>query len=179
MSIPVSEVNVIGTHMYSGTDLGLSSSLTSAQTSTSTTVHTGAPCWIVVLSQLSSGSGNIKIDIASTAAAIDFSSPTKTLAASGTGQQVAVVETTSSEMFVGVKLEPGVSGMAFDTGAGKLGLSVFALYERKKGQEWFNVADSLNMILSSLNTCSDSTNGNYGDNSGVPSNAFTKPAKFI
>lgn len=175
MAIPVSEVNIIGFHPYSGSDLGLSASLTSAQTGTSTPISTGTGATVIVLSQLSSGSGTLKIDRADTAANIDFGSPSQSVSLSGTSIQAAVQQTTASETYLGMQVTPGVSGITWDQTSGKLGLTVLVLFERIAGQEWYNVAGSLNMIMSQLNAESHAGDtGPIATGSGNIPNTFAK-----
>lgn len=175
MSTPTQEVNIVGVHCYAGGDLDMSASLTSAQTSTSTTIYTGAPATVIAITQLSSGSATLKMDKATTAAAIDFGSPTTSLALSGTTVQALLMDTDADNMFVGLKVEPGVSGAVFDEAATKRGLTVFVLYERKVGQNWLDVASSINMIMSELNVSPISE----GDGSGVVPQTFAKDTAAI
>ena len=176
MSIPVAQANIVGVHSYATTDLGIAASLTSAQTGTSTPISTGTGATVVILSQLSSGSGTLKIDIADTAANINFGSPSQSVSLSGTSVQAAVQQTTASETYLGLEVTPGGSGIAWDTAAGKVSLSVLVLYERKDGQEWFNVASSINMFFSELNAVSHSGDTDtLADGSGnLPLNDMTK-----
>lgn len=176
MAIPVSQVNIVGVHAYAGDDLALSASLTSAQTSTSTPVSTGTGATVYVISQLSAGGGNLKIDIADTAANLNFGSPSQTVALSGTGVQAAVQQTSATETYIGFKVEPGGSGITWDQTSGKQGLTILMLYERIAGQEWYDVAGSINMIMSELNAESHAGDtGPVATGSGNVFNTFAKP----
>ena len=163
MSAPSKSINVLAAHMYAVTDLGMTMSLASSATSTSSTFSSGIPATIVVISKLSAGSGDLKIDRAAIASSVAFSSPDVTLACSGTSYQVAILDTTSSELVVGLKAEPGGSGMTFSK------LAVLVCYEATKGE--------LNaMIEAGVNFMANTT---VGDGDGLIDFTGTKPTDGI
>jgi hypothetical protein len=140
MSLPQKEANLVGTHVYPVADLGLSASLASGSTDTGTTFSTGMPATVVLLSKLTSGSADIKIDRASAAGSINFSSPDVTLACSGTSLQVASLDTTSSELFVGIQQVTSGSAAVWNQ------LAVMVLYELTAGEDWFSVRSGANAV---------------------------------
>lgn len=165
MSLPTKEVNVVSAHAYPVTDLAMSATLASSATSTSTSFSTGVPCTLVIVTKLTSGSGDLKIDRAAAASSVAFGSPDVTLAMSGTGYQVAVLDTTTSEMFVGLKVEPGGSGIAFEK------FAVFAHYELTSGESWFDIPSAINAVAN--------TTLNGRDGTGLVSLSPTKPTYAI
>lgn len=176
MAIPVNQINVIGSHVYAGSDLALSASLTSAQTMTSTPVSTGTGASVFIITQLSAGSATMKVKQADTAADVTFGSPDQTVALAGTTAQVTILETLPTTTYVGLNFTPGVSGVTFDVSAAtKQGIKVLVLYERLDGQEWNNIASSLVMIMSQLNACSHvGDTGPIATGSGNIGNNFAK-----
>ena len=150
MALPQTQANVVGSHVYPIADLGLASTVTSAANVDSEVITTGYPATLVILSKLTSGSGTLKVDIAATAGAINYSSPTLTMSLSGTSLQAGTVDTTASELFVGLQQSSG-SSMVFDQ------LAVLVLYELTAGEEWFEVKSSINAV----------GNSTVGDSSGV------------
>lgn len=165
MSLPTKEVNVVASHIYPVTDLAMSATLASSATSTSTSFSTGVPCTLVIVTKLTSGSGDLKIDRAAAASSVAFGSPDVTLAMSGTGYQATVLDTTTSEMFVGLKVEPGGSGIAFEK------FAVLALYEGEVGEFGADVQAAINLVANTTVASKD------GD--GLVNLAPTKPAYAV
>jgi hypothetical protein len=143
---------LVGKHFIPTTDLGLETTLAANASATSDGVTTASPATVVVISKLTSGDATLKIDIAATAAAIDFSSPTASLSLSGTDYQSTVVNTTSSALFVAFQQIAGSGGVVFDD------LAFLVLYEISDGMDW------LSGLRSSSNCIAAST---IGDGSGV------------
>lgn len=150
MSKPAQEANLIGTHVYPIADLGLATTVTSAAAVGSTVITTGYPATVVVLSKLTSGSGTLKLDIAATAAAISYGSPSVSLSVSGTSLQVASVDTSTTELFVGLQQSAGTTATWEQ-------LAMLVLYELTAGEEWFCIRDGINSV----------GNNTIGDGSGV------------
>ena len=177
MAIPTSEVNIIGVHCYAADDLGLVATMTSATTPLeSTPITTCVGATVIGISQLSAGGLTLDVDIADSAANLNYGAPSQSVSLSGTGVQAFVQETTDASPWIGFKQTPGGSGFTFDTAAGKQGLKVLVLYERLAGQEWNNVASAINMITSAVNTV---TSGNSAAGSGNLPNTFTKGTDIL
>jgi hypothetical protein len=150
MSLPQTEQNAVCTVVRPIADLGLASTVTSAANVTSTPFTTGCPATVIVISKLTSGSGTLTIDRAASAGAINHGAPDNTLSVSGTAHQVSVLDTSSSELFVGLRQSSAGSAVWDD-------LVVLVLYALTDGEEWFAVRSSANAVM----------NDTVGDGSGV------------
>lgn len=151
MALPNNDNNLVGSHVLPITDMGLSTTLSANASDTGTAFSTAVPATIVVVSKLSAGDGTLKVDVAATAADIDFSSPTATLSLTGTSRQVVSVDTTTSALFANIQQIAGSGGVTFEE------LAVLVLYELTTGEEWENIRSGHNSVA----------NNTIGDGSGV------------
>ena len=146
MAIPSGGANLVGTHTLAITDLGLSASITSAADDDSTVIHTCVPAKVIVISKLTSGSGTIKAKVAATSGAVTYGSPTGSLSASGTSQQVLTFATDADNLYCGIQLSSASTAEWND-------LDVFVLYDVLPGLESSSIKHAINTIAN--NTWSD------------------------
>lgn len=140
MSLPQSDCNLVGNHVYPIADLGLAVTVTSAAAVGSTVITTGYAATIVVLSTLASGSGTLKLKTAATAAGVTYGSPDVSLSVSGTSLQAATTATTASTLFFGLQQSAGTTA-TWDE------LAVLVLYELTAGEDWFSVrSNAINAV---------------------------------
>lgn len=177
MSLPTAEQNGVFTHVYPITDLGMDTSLADTETSTGTNFSTGIPATVLVVCSLTTGAGNLKIDVNGGTA--DFNSPDKTLTLSGTGRLVEWVNTSltyddsdvhtttisSNLLYVGLKATAAnAAGLVFNE------FAVFVLYELTPGEDWFlGLRASANAVA----------NRTVGDGSGVVTMTPTQPTYTV
>ena len=140
--------NLVGCHLYPGTDLGLPQVLTTGATSVATPVTTIYGATVVVLSQLASGTGTLLCDVEANIANLNLTSPSAdgfAVALSGTKAQVGIANTrTATPVFE--------LGVACATNMGFVKLDTLVLYELLYGEDYFSIADGgFNAVATSIN----------------------------
>lgn len=106
---PTSTPNIGGHLLRSAVDLELEDTLDNAEATTSIAMFTGAPATVEYTALFGTGSGTIKVKIASTAvAAVDFGSGTiDTVACANGVRGTAVASTTAANPYFAVKITDG------------------------------------------------------------------------
>lgn len=152
MSLPTQACNLVGSQCFTATDLGLAQALASGAISTSTPFSSGIPATILLIGKLASA-GSVVANIATSASSsITFTSGASATF-SGTNRNYNTANTSTSALFVGIRLTDGGNSANFQGGE----FSVFCLYGLTTGEDAYSVTDGFRACASTK----------IGDGSGV------------
>lgn len=155
MALPTAINNIVGTHVYPLTDLGLASSIPNATPGAAVSFSTGLPGTVVFLTKLSSGTCSIAVNVSDTSAdAISgLGAPTTTISAT-TSRIYATVATSdnavaqmqdypaSSPLYVAAVSDLWVAMQQTAVSSGCLfqEFVILVLFELRGNEDWFSVA---------------------------------------
>lgn len=152
MSFPLISCNLAGSQLLSSTDLGLPSSLSSAQSVDSTGFSTGVPASVIVFGSMASGQATIKTKVG-TSATMSMASGTTDKAIPAAGSNYNKIDTTTTNLFARVRLTDANWSSAFTD------LTALVVYGLTAGEDHFSVRTGHKAVSSTI----------IGDGSGVVS----------
>lgn len=167
MSVPKTEQNFVGTHIYPVTDLGYTTTIGNGATVVGTQFSTGVPATIIVLCQLLTGAGTLHVQVGASGFTPTYSGGDDTALTLSTSLVAGVVNTaftyddTTRTTTISVDKRFVASEVINTNGGNVLTFSKFALlvcYELTAGEDWFlGLRSSMNSVV----------NNTVGDGSGL------------
>lgn len=139
MSLPQSEQNGVFTHIKPGVDLGLRSTLALNATAVGTNFNTGAPCTVVSLCRLNSGTAVVNLEVNN---GTPTGIPTRQCIIPGTSRQFEAVRSVFGQLYCQVT-QIATAAAGFEE------MAVVAMYELEPGEDWFNIRSGSVAVMNS------------------------------